>query len=152
MSFWNTSFQGINKTCSLKSCSDISLYFLPNPINSPRHILRVIFCSFPLTSTIFTCLCFGKKPAHVCNTLLYSKLCVPKQKGHSVRGERDRICSIISCLLFLQEFQHLFRSSTPLIIRITGHKKSVYYVHTDSELLKTAVWLGDIVRSSLQLL
>jgi len=150
MSFWNTSFQWINKTRSLKSRSDISLCFTPKPVNCPRHILRVMFCSFPLISTVCTCLCFCKKATHTYNKLPYSKLFVPKQKGHSVRGERDRICWIISCLLLLLRFPALlFRSRTSLIIRITGHRKSVYYVHTESELPKTAVSLGDIVRSSL---
>ena len=121
MSFWNTSFQLINKTCSLKSCSYISLYFTHNPVNSPRHILRVKFCSFPLTSTVLTCLCFCKKDPLTLTTN----------------------CSIPN---FLYRNKWV---TVSLIIPITGHKKSVYYVHTDSELLKTAVWLRDIVRSSL---
>jgi hypothetical protein len=140
----------INKTRSFKSRSDISLYFRYSPDNCARHILRVIFCSFLLISTGFTCLCFCKKAIHTCNKLPYTKLFVPKQKGHSVRGERDRICWIISCLLLLLRFPALLlRCRTSLIVRITGHRKSVYYAHTESELPKTAVSLGDIVRSPL---
>jgi hypothetical protein len=50
----------------LISCSDNSLYFTTNPVSSPRHILRMIFCSFPLISTICTCLCVCQKVTTNC--------------------------------------------------------------------------------------
>jgi len=149
MSFWKTSFQWINKTRSLKSRSDISLYFTPNPVKCPRHISRVIFRSFPLISTFFYLSVFLQEShSHLQQIAVFQTFCGETKGSQCQRWKRQNLLNHFLPAVVTKISSTVTSQQDVIIFRITGHRKSVY-VHTESELPKTAVFLGDIVRSSL---